>query len=516
MPLYSLIFRNALVFDGSGSEPKKSDIGIEGDKISFVGDLSAKSAPEEIDASGLYAAPGFIDITNHSDTHWTIFSAPSQESMIRQGVTTIIGGNCGSSLAPLVRPSDIEDLQKWVDVSGLNINWQSVQEFLAEFSNRRLALNFGTLVGHGTLRRASGSEIEKIIYLLRNALEDGALGVSTALGRSHALNAGDPELMRVLAEVKKSGGLATHHLENEGAEIVGAVSRIVSLTRVSGARGHISHFKVLGRKSWPKQKPALELIERARAEGVQITADFFPYTKTGSNLYLLLPDWAIAGGRKNIFERFSKADSRKQTIEALKSLTLHYEKIIVASVLKDTSVVGKTIEQVAQNAGLVPEEAVLELLTSNDLQVSIFNEAIDEENMLALASKDYMAISSDGYGLDLAESKKNLPHPRSFGAFARAFKFLVKERGLLAWESAIRKMTAIPAEIIGLEKRGMIQKGFFADMVVFDPNEIGDTADYINPRRFSQGVKWVLINGIPALAYGQLTGKMPGRVLAKF
>ncbi|MEK7566972.1 MAG: D-aminoacylase [Patescibacteria group bacterium] len=525
MPFYSIILRNALVFDGAGSAPKKSDIGIEGDRIVFIGDLSQETAAEEVDASGLYVAPGFIDITNHSDTHWTLFDAPLQESLLRQGVTSILGGNCGSSLAPLVKPSDIEDLQKWVDVSEININWQSVRELLAELSNHRVAINFGTLVGHGTLRRAAGidisreasqEEVEKILYLAHNAFEDGAFGVSTGLGRSHALIADDEEIERVFKEVKKVNGFATHHLQDEGADIISAVSRIVSLSRSSGVKSHLSHFKVLGKKSWPKQKSVLELIGRARSEGVKITADFFPYTSTGSNLYLLLPDWAIVGGRSKIFERLSDDNSKKQIIEALRALTLHYEKIIVASTLKDTGVIGKNIQQVAESAGLSPEEAILQLLVSNDLQVVIFNEAISEENIFELARKDYVAISSDGYGLDMTGSKTNLPHPRSFGAFMRALRVLVKEKGVLSWEEAIRKMTGLPAEIIGFEKRGLIREGFFADIVVFDPETLSDAADYANPRRFSRGVKWVFINGITALADGEPTGKMPGRTLAKF
>jgi len=369
------------------------------------------------------------------------------------------------------------------------------------------------------ISRASGpEELGKILYLLRNALEDGAFGVSTSLGRSHALSADNEEMGRIFTEVKAVNGLCAHHLQDEGADIVSAVSRIVSLTRDSGTRSHLSHFKVLGKKSWPKQNSALELVERARSEGVKITADFFPYTSTGSNLYLLLPDWAIVGGRSKIFERLSGDNSKKQVIEALKALTLHYEKIIVASTLKDTGVAGKNIKQIAESAGLSPEEIILELLISNDLQVIIFNEAIDEENMLTLARKDYIAISSDGYGLELAGSgsKTNLPHPRSFGAFIRALKVLVKEKGILSWEEAIRKMTGLPAEIIGLEKRGLLREGFFADIVVFDPEAINDTADYINPRRFSRGVRWVFVNGIAALADGKTAGKMPGRVLTRF
>lgn len=524
MAVYSIIIRNALIFDGSGFPPKKSDLGITGERISYIGDLKRESAAEEIDASGLYLTPGFIDITNHSDTHWTLFNFPSQESLIRQGVTTILGGNCGSSLAPIISELDIENLQKWADSSAININWQGAREFMDELENHKFAVNFGTLVGHGTLRRASGmditlpaglEDIEKMVYLLEESLKGGAFGLSTALGRGYALSADDNEIERLLSFVKGSDGVSVHHLEDEGAGIVGAVSRIVSLARTSGARSHISHFKVLGRKSWPQQKIALEIIERARGAGLELTVDFFPYTATGSNLYLLLPEWAIIGDQKEIVGRLSDAATGEKIIKALESKTLHYEKIIVASTLKDTNVAGKSLRDIATDAGLSPEEAILKLLLANDLQVSIFNEIISEENLFELALKDYAAVSSDGFGLGSEGMKNNLAHPRSFGAFPRALRVLVKDKGVLSWEEAIRKMTGLPASIIGLEKRGLIKEDFFADIVLFDPETINDLADYKTPARFSQGIKWLFINGVAILADGDFTGKMSGRVLSK-
>src|SRR3989344_2709082 len=444
MPSYSAIIKNATIFDGSGDSPKKSDIGIEGDRVAKIGDLNSEHASVEIDASGLYAVPGLIDLTNHSDTHWTLFDYPSQENLLYQGVTTIIGGNCGSSLAPLTRPSDIGDLQKWADVSKANINWQSFGEFIREVENHRMAINFGSFVGHGTARRASGMDVglaanqddlKKILYLIHASMEEGALGISTGLGREHSQAADDEEVLSILSQVKGLSGTSVHHLADEGAGIVGAVSRIVSLSRASNSKSHISHFKVLGKKSWPKQKSALEIIERARADGLKITADFFPYTATGSDLYLLLPEWAVSGQSSDILEKLSNDNMKNK---------------------------------------------ITELLATNDLQVSIFNEAISEENLFELSKKDYTAISSDGYGLSPGKTGSNLTHPRSFGAFSRAFKMLVREMGILTWEEAVRKMTALPAEIAGLNNRGSLKKGFFADIAVFDPLTIGDTADYKN------------------------------------
>lgn len=523
MTFYSAIIRNAKVFDGLGQPANYADVGLESDKITAVGDLAGETAQIEIDATGLYAAPGFIDITNHSDSRWTLFDYPLQESYLRQGVATIIGGNCGISLAPVISKKGIEGIQRWSAADPVNLNWQSVQEFLTELKRHPLGLNFGTLVGHGTLRLASlteaarpasSEEAEKMKFLLRQALEAGAFGLSTSLGRGHSLLADDSELLALLAEVKEAGGIATHHLESEGSGVLESVSRIAALSRASGAPAHISHFKILGSKSWPRQKSALEIIERARSDGLDMTIDVFPYVATGSELHLLLPSWALEGGKAETLKNLRDQTKRNQIIAALKALTLHYEKIIIASTLIDTRSAGKTIKTLAQSAGLEPEEFLLDLLLANNLEASIFNETISEANMLEALSKDYAIAASDGFGLDLSPGP-NLPHPRAFGAFPRALNLLVKEKSLLTWEAAIYKMTGLPARTLGLEKRGVIKEGNFADIVIFDAEGLKETSDYQNPRRFSEGVRWLFINGEPVLSEGVLTGKLSGRVLRR-
>lgn len=524
MAAYSIIIRNGLVFDGQNRPGRKADLAIDGDRIAALGDLSRDTAALEIDAANLYVSPGFIDLTNHSDTHWTLFNEPNQTSLILQGVTTVLGGNCGSSLAPLVKAEDIGAIQKWVDVSKINVNWQSIAEFFKELSRHKFAVNFATLVGHGTLRRASGTdisrpaaedEVKKMSYLLYQAMSAGAFGLSTSLGRSHELSATDDEMLELMAQVKVFDGLAAHHLEDEGSRAVSAVSRIIGLSRGSGVRGHISHFKILGRKSWPNQKTALDIIKTARRDGVKLTLDVFPYTATGSNLYLLLPEWAREGGKERIVARLKDKKQRKEVKNELRRLTLHYEKIMIASTLKDNLSVGKNISVLAEGSGLDPEEMIIELLITNGLNVSIFNEAISEENLFAAAAEPYAAISSDGVGQGLGGPSTDLPHPRSFGAFSRALKIFVKEKNILSWEEAIYKMTGLAAEILGLEKRGELREDFFADIAVFDPEAVGDNADYLTPRRFSQGIKWLFVNGEAVISEGEWTGRLTGRILKK-
>ncbi len=522
MSAYSIIIRNGLIFDGAGRPPRQGDIGISEDKIKKIGDLSGDDAPTIIDASNKYVAPGFIDLTTHSDTHWTLFSHPSQESFIRQGVTTIIGGHGGSSLAPLVKGEDIETIQKWVDISTININWQSMDEFLDELERHAIGVNFGTLVGYGTIRRgiigdesrqADKKEIDQISFLVEKSLREGAFGFSANLGAAHQKSASDEEVSTLLKICNAFKTFVNHHLEDEGKEILPALARVIALSRSSGIRSHIAHFKAIGKGSWKFFDHGFSMIDEAAKEGVSITCDLFPYTRTGSNLYLLLPEWAREGGKNNILE-IIKGEKRIKLIEALKELTLHYDKISIASTRSDLDGAGKTIGDLSRISGRPAEEVLLDLLDINKLQISIFSEAISESNIEIAAGKNYSAISSDGVGYASDyRSKTDFPHPRSFGTFPRIFAKLVKEKSVLTWQEAIYKMTGLPAQILGIKDRGIIEKNTFADIVVFDPEKIADHADYINPYASPTGINFVIINGGVALSENNLQTANLGRVL---
>ena len=526
MAHYDILIRDGMVIDGKRGRMRREDIGINGDKIKFIGDLAGgSSAGLEIDANGKYVAPGFIDLTNHSDTHWRIFSSPGQESMLYQGITTILGGNCGVSLAPLISGRDIEGLEKWTNVSEININWQTMDEFLAEMGKQKLGVNFATLVGHDTLRRGvikdehpvNPAEINQMRLFLDRSIKAGAFGLSTSLSAISGKFFSKEEIIELLKVAAEHNAFSKHHLRDEGVNILPAVSEIIGFARESGVRCQISHLKAVGRRAWERVQDVLNLIDQAKEEGFEITSDVFPYTGTGSNLFMLLPAWVLEGGEAAVLEQIRNPEKRKFLISSLKELTLHYERIIIASVTRGAlSVAGKTLLKIAEDAGKAPEEAMLDLLDINELRVSIFNEATREEDIEKFIVQEHAMVASDGVGYAPADfSEKDLPHPRSFGAFPKVFADFVKEKKLFGWEDAVYKMSGFPASILGLKDRGILEKGAVADVTIFDPENIKDQATYENPFQFAKGMEWVIISGRPVIEGGIFTGALNGKILKK-
>lgn len=525
MAHYDVLIKNGMVIDGKRGAMRHADVGVDKETIKYIGDLKDSTGDLVIDASGQYVAPGFIDITNHSDTHWRLFIDPGQDSYLYQGVTTILGGVCGSSLAPLVSGEDIEGIKKWVDISQINFNWQSVDELFEELEKHEFGVNFATLIGHGTLRRGIVGdearplrqlELDQMQLLLERALKSGAFGLSTSLGSAHGRSAEDDEIIELLRTVAEHDALSKHHLKDEGINILPAISQLFSFIRKTGAKCQISHLKAIGRRSWEHLEEINSMISQMNNEGFHVAYDVFPYTRTGSNLYMLLPSWSLEGGRKMIIENIRDNKKRSRLIDSLKEATLHYDRITIASSLRDTLSVGKTIKEIAENAGKSPEEVFLDLLNINDLNVAIFNEVIKPENLEDLIKRKYAAIASDGVGYGISEKiKKDLPHPRSFGTFPRVLAKFVKEKKILSWEDAIYKMTGLPKSILGLRDRGVLEHGMHADIVVFNPETITDKATYNNPYQFSEGVSWVFVNGKAAIENGKKTESNSGMILKK-
>lgn len=523
--MYDILIKNGTIVDGSGQPMYKSDLGIKEGMIRDIGDLHNEHAEKVIDAEGLFVTPGFVDINNHSDTYWRIFVNPNLESLLYQGITTIVGGNCGSSLAPLVNKDIIKSIQKWVDISGINLNWLSVKEFLAEIEKKKLPVNFATLVGHGTLRRGligdeirdlSADEIDQMEKMLKNAMKEGAIGFSTGLVYTHAKKASQEEIIRLAEVVKKYNGVYTTHVRGESGELIEAVEEAVNIAQKTGVKLEVSHLKAMGEKHWHLMDEAVNLIETARMSGLNINFDVYPYTFTGSVLYILLPDWVAEGGKRMMLQRLRNAEVRQRVIKEMKSNEFDYSKIVIASSPLNKSLGKKSILEIAKSQGKGVEEATIDILLASEGRVVTMSEVLSKRNIEHAIKNPFSIISSNGSGYSIENKKSGeLVHPRNFGSFPRVLCEYVRAKSILSWEEAIRKMTGLPAEKFGLNKRGTLIVGNFADIAIFDRKKIQDFSTPDNPYQYSRGIDWLIVNGKVVIDEAILTEMKSGMVLRR-
>ena len=516
-----ILIKNGTVVDGLGTPAYHADIAIKNGRIEKIGFLGEPSAKTMIDAAGFYVAPGFIDINNASDRYWTLFDHPNLESHLYQGVTTIIGGNCGSSLAPLTTGNIILTIQKWADVRKINVNWFSVKEFFEEAKKKKLLLNFGTLIGHSTLRRdivrdefrkLTEKEFSQMKELLETGLKNGALGFSTGLNYSHTKIAPLEEITG-LASILKQGKLYSTHLRDEGKNLYESVLETIEIAKKTQAGVEISHFKAIGKDNWPLFDKCLEAIETA-AKDFDINFDIYPYTSTATVFYTLLPDWIAVGGRAKLVENLKNNDFRTKVISELQGKEDTFKEIIIASGNIDKIFIGKTIAEIAKNQGGGIIEAIINLLIMAEGKLIVFWPALSEENFIKALKSPLSIIASDGAAYSVENAKNGfLAHPRSFGCFSRILSRYVREKNVLSLEEAIKKMTALPALKAGLAFRGAIKPGYFADIEIFNFDFIKDMATFENPFQYSQGIHSVIINGRVALANGQIKNTGLGLML---
>jgi N-acyl-D-amino-acid deacylase len=522
--MYDILIKNAIVVDGTGKIGYKSDVGVKQGKISKIGNLSRSKGKTEIDANGKVVSPGFIDIHNHSDGYWRIFLDPQLPSLVYQGVTTIIGGNCGASIAPLTSGKIIESIQKWADIKQVNVDWLSMEEFVEKMRSRKLGLNFGTLVGHGTLRRGVAldemrrldrSELDVVKKLLDKSLKEGAMGFSTGLAYSHEKAAAWDELIEMVEIAKSHNLIYTTHLRSEAENALAALDEALDIAKETGVNLQVSHLKVMGEKNWPLMDDMLEKIDLAHKSGVNVAFDAYPYTQTGSVLYVFLPGWVTEGGKKMLLKRLKDKNLREKIIQEIKDgPKYHHEDAIVAISPMSRSLTKKKISEIAASQEISVEEALVDLLIASEGRVVTIVDCLSEENVRKAIRHPLSMVASDGAGYDISHKDSGeLVHPRCFGTFPKILRKYVREEKLITFEEAIRKMTSFPASKFGVKNRGIIQKGYFADLVVFDPNEIADKATVEDPYQYAEGVSEVIVNGKFALKDGKLTGEMAGQFI---
>jgi len=518
-----ILIKNGLIIDGSGKEGERKDVWIKNGEISKIGNFKNKKAEVMIDASDSIVAPGFIDINNDSDHCLSIFTQPEQESLLKQGITTIIGGNCGSSLAPLIR-GDLKSIRKWTDINQINIDWQSVAEFLDKISQKKLGVNFGTLIGHATVRRGiigddlrdlTEKELEQMKYVIEQGLAEGAFGVSTGLSFSHARLTPFNEILEILKIVKKYNVLYATHLRSEKENLLSAISELEDLAahlNYQMPKIEISHLKAY--RGWEEElNLSLAVIQGLKEKGVDINFDVYPYTAIAGPLYLYLPDWAIKGGLEDMMKNIKNDSSRKRIVEDLKKKKYDYSFMIVSEMPKTLAFVGKSVYELARMRMISPEEMMMEIMRAGEGRVTVTDQCLSRMPTYWLMKNSLSIIASNGEGLNYANKKPNfLPHPRSFGAFPK-FLAEVNDKKLMDWPEAIRKITLEPARKLGIKNRGMIKKGFLADLVVFNPQTINSSASIESPYQEPVGIEFVIINGELVVNKSRFTGIKAGKIL---
>jgi N-acyl-D-amino-acid deacylase len=513
----TLLLKGGTVYDGSGAGPFQADIGIRGDAIAFLG--KGGEGDRVIDIGGLSVSPGFIDTHGHSD--FAVFTENSHEGKILQGVTTEINGNCGLSAAPLLGEA-LKQREK--DLGGIDERWRGFKEYFGLIEKRGLMVNFATLVGHGNIRasvmgfgdrRPGAKDMAEMKSLLGEALEAGALGLSTGLIYPPGIYSETGELIELARHgngVSPGGFIYASHMRSEGRRLIESVEEAIAIGRGAGVRVHISHIKTAGKDNWHKIDRVIALIEEGHEEGLSITCDRYPYTAASTDLDSVLPAWVFEGGAREELGRLRDREVRGRIKgELLKEHPEgeYWKRVSISTVSTEGNrwMEGRSIEEVAARMGMDPPDALLRILVEEELRVDAVMHSMSEENLRRFLSLPYTMIGSDSTARPPGARGK--PHPRGAGTFPR---FLARYAGDLG--GAISKMTMLPARTFGLGGRGVLREGAFADIVVFDPARVMDRATFEEPFQRPEGIYYVIVNGVPVLSEGRPTGMKPGRVLA--
>ena len=516
--MFDLKITGGQVFDGTGRPAVLGDVGIEGNTIRDVGDLSAAEAKFSIDAAGKYVCPGFIDAHSHSDAFLLI--EPSAPSKIFQGVTTEIVGNCGASAAPRVgrypMPSD------WRNKTYPG-PWTTVAEYRRLLEQVQPAVNVVLLMGHNAIRAgimgyegraATESEFKAMADLLAQSLDEGGAGLSTGLIYSPGMFAPPEEIIGLAKVVGQRGKIYTSHMRSEGARLLEAIDETLNIGRRAGVRVQISHLKTSGRKNWPLIDAALEKIRGARAAGQEVASDRYPYTASCTDLDVVLPDWASEGGREVVLKRLHDPETRKRIRNELAASRdeLYWDSVTVSTTQHpdNRSFQGMPLRQVAQELSMEPVDAVLHLVDTDELHTGGIFFGMSEENMWRILREPYVMLGSDAsVRAPTGPLSADHPHPRAYGTFPRFLRAAL-DGNTVPIPEAIRKMTSLPAGQFRLNDRGVLAVGKRADVVVFSPAEVRDTSTYKKPHQLAQGIEWVVVNGTVTLQGGRLTGRRAG------
>jgi N-acyl-D-aspartate/D-glutamate deacylase len=530
---WSLLLRNGTVLDGSGAPARAADVALEGDRIAAVGPGLAGEAARVIDAGGLFVAPGFIDMHSHSDLVYD--RCPSAESKVRQGVTTEVVGMCGFAPAP-VAAERVGETQEWVRgiVGGeLPIAWTGFGGYLEQRRRLGLTVNVVQFVGHGALRLAvvggeqrapTPDELRRMERLLAEALDAGAWGFSTGLVYAPSVYARTEELIALARGMAARGGQYFSHVRGEAGTLLAAYEEAIRIGAEGGVPVQIAHVKAAGRENWGRMDRALRMIEEARARGVDVTGDVYPYPAGSTKMDNLLPPWMHDGGTARLLERLADPAARHRALaECLvdgerwrtTSGALGWDEIMIATCSRP-ELGGLSLAQYARQSGLAPAQAMMDLLLAERAGVSMISFSQSEENVRLALAFPHTMIGSDSLSLHGGpEEQPGKPHPRSYGTFPRVLGRYCRELCLFPWETAVHKMTGMAAGKLGLRDRGLIRPGLAADLTCFDPATVADAATFADPHRHPVGIPYVIVNGRVVVDGGRFEPAPAGRVLSR-
>ncbi|MFZ2907163.1 MAG: D-aminoacylase [Cyclobacteriaceae bacterium] len=531
---YDVIIRHGTVYDGSGQAPVVTDIGIHADTIAFIGDLSHAKSTTEIDATGLAVSPGFINMLSWA-TESLILDGRGQ-SDIRQGVTLEVFGE-GWSMGPINAnmKKQMEDVMRRDPDWKYPIDWTTLGEYLESLERNGISPNVASFVGATTARihelgydkrPPTSQELDRMKALVKQAMEEGALGVGSSLIYAPANYSSTEELIALCRVAGEYGGMYITHMRSEGNSILEAVDETIRIAREANLPAEIYHLKLSGQSNWSKLDSVIAKIEQANQSGLRITADMYTYTAGATGLDAAMPPWVQEGGLISWIKRLQNPTTRKQILQEMRTPTNAWENlymlagdpenVLLLSFANDSlkQFIGKTLGEVARIHGKSPEETAMDLVIADSTRVGTAYFLMNEENIKRQLSLPFVSLGSDE-GAPSTEGVflKSNSHPRAYGNFARFLGKYVRDQKLMPLEEAVRRMTSLPAGNLKIKKRGSLQPGFFADITIFDPRHILDHATFEKPHQYATGVIHVLVNGAQVLANGEHTGAKPGRVV---
>ena len=527
-PAYDTVLRGGTIYDGSGAAPFTGDVGIRGDRIAFVGPHLAGRGVREVDARGLAVAPGFVNMLSWSNE--TLIADPRSQSDIRQGVTLEVMGE-GDSMGPWSDEMKRLETQRQGDLK-FPIEWTSLGDYLSWIEKRGVSTNVASFVRATTVRvhelgegdvDPSPAQLARMRALVREAMNEGAMGVGSSLIYAPAYFAETPELVALASEAGSCGGMYISHIRDEGPKLLEAIDELVDISARSGAPAEIYHFKQSGRPNWGKIGDAIARVEAARARGLRITADMYTYAASSTGLDAAMPLWIQAGGIEAWVKRVQDPAQRKRALDEMRSgkvsedsdLVVHEPAKVLLLGFKTEALkalTGKTLEEVARARGKSPEETAADLIVEDGTRIQVAYFAMSEENVKREAALPWMSFGSDASsqapeGVFL----KSSTHPRAYGNFARVLGKYARDEKVMTLQEAVRRLAALPAENLGIKDRGRLKTGDYADVVVFDPRTIRDNATFARPQVYATGMRDVFVNGVQVLEGGEHTGATPGR-----